>query len=88
VGTTITVGGTSTAFEANVTVEVREDGQAEGENLGRSFVMGGANGEMGPFAGDVTIESPTAAAGAVVLTTESAEDGSVQEATVVRVVFG
>jgi hypothetical protein len=70
-----------------VTVEVRQDGQAAGENLGESFVMGGANGEFGPFAGDITIEPPTAAAGAVVFTTLSAEDGSVQEATVVRVAF-
>ena len=87
VGTTIVLTGRSTAFEANVTVEVRQDGQLPGEHLGRSFVMGGANGEMGPFAGDITIAPPTAAAGAVILATESAEDGIVQEATVRRVRF-
>jgi hypothetical protein len=87
VGQTIQLTGTSTAFEANVIVEVRQDGQPRGEHLGQSFVMGGANGEMGPFAGNITIDAPTAAAGAVIFTTESAEDGSLQEATVVRVVF-
>lgn len=88
VGTTISLAGSSTAYEAQVDVEVREDGQGPGERLGRSFLMGGANGDLGPFASSITIERPTAAGGAVILSTESAEDGTVQEATVVRVAFG
>lgn len=87
IGSTVTVAGTSTAFEATVQVEVRQAGQLFGKRLGSSFVMGGANGEMGAFAGDVTIDPPTRTVGAVVLFTDSAEDGSVQEATVVPVTF-
>ena len=87
VGGTVVVAGTSTAFEATVEVEVRQDGQGPGEALGQGFVMGGSNGEMGPFRGEVAIDPPASAAGAVLLTTSSAEDGTVQQATVVRVVF-
>jgi hypothetical protein len=75
--------GTSTAFEATVDVEVREDGGAQ--PLGKGFVMGGANGQMGAFDGSLAFTPPTATAGAVVFTTSSAETGHVAEATVVRV---
>jgi hypothetical protein len=78
--------GTSTAFEATVNVEVREDGNRQ--PLGSGFVMGGSMGDLGPFDGTVTFTSPRAAAGAVVLLTRSAEDGRVWEASVVRVRFG
>lgn len=78
------VSGTSTAFEATVDVEVREDG---GRVLGRTFVMGGANGDFGRFADEVPIDEPRAPSGAVVFSTSSAEDGTLQEATVVRVRF-
>ena len=87
VGTDIALAGTSTAFEANVTVEVRQDGQVAGEYLNQSYVMGGANGEMGPFTGSISVGTPTESMGAMVFTTLSAEDGSVQEATVVRIGF-
>jgi hypothetical protein len=87
VGRTVSVAGTSTAFEATVQVEVRQAGQVFGQRLGSSFVMGGANGEMGPFAVEVKVDGTTRPAGAVVLFTDSAEDGSVQEATVVPVAF-
>ena len=75
--------GTSTAFEANVNVEIRQD--AEPRVLGTGFVMGGANGEMGPFDGTVAFTSPSAELGAIVLRTLSMEDGSTWEAAVVRV---
>jgi hypothetical protein len=85
VGTaTVRVAGRSTAFEGTVRVQVR---QRDGRVLGGGIVMGGANGEMGIFTGDITIESPTTDTGAVVFFTESAEDGSVQEATVIPVTF-
>jgi hypothetical protein len=42
-------------------------------------------GEITPFSTVVTFDAPTAAAGAVVLSTFSAEDGRLWEATVVRV---
>ena len=75
--------GTSTAFEANVSVEVRQDGARQ--PIGTGFVMGGSMGEMGPFDGTVSFRRPTAEAGAIVLLTHSAEDGRVWEATTVRV---
>lgn len=80
----VAVSGTSTAFEAHVDVEVRD---ADGRVLGQAFVMGGANGEMGPFAGEVRIDEPTTSTGALLLTTSSAEDGSLQEATVMPITF-
>lgn len=81
---TVAVSGISTAFEAHVDVEVRD---STGRVLGTSYVMGGANGELAPFSGEVAIEEPTSRHGAVVLSTSSAEDGSLQEATVVPVSF-
>lgn len=81
----LTVRGTSTAFEATLDVEVREDGNAQ--PLASTFLMGGANGQMGPFEGVIAFSAPHASAGAVVLSTKSPEDGRVDEATVVRVRF-
>ena len=75
--------GTSTAFEATVDVEVRADGVAQ--PVGKGFVMGGANGQMGPFDGSLTFTAPAATGGAVVFSTLSAETGHVAEATVIRV---
>jgi hypothetical protein len=83
-GDFVGVRGTSTAFEAHVDLEVRD---ANGEVLGRTFVMGGANGDFAPFDGAVQIVPPSTPTGAVVLSTSSAEDGTVQEAMVVPVVF-
>lgn len=84
VGRTIAFRGTSTAYEGNITVEVREDG---GRLLGTTFVTGGANGEFGPFSGEITIDEPTTVGGAITFATESAEDGTRQEAAVVRITF-
>ena len=75
--------GTSTAFEATVDVEIRADGAAQ--PVGKGFVMGGANGQMGPFDGSLTFSAPAATGGAVVFSTHSAETGHVTEATVIRV---
>jgi hypothetical protein len=77
--------GTSTAFEATVQTEVRQDGSTA--PLAEGFVMGGSMGELAPFDGTLTFSRPTAKAGAVVLFTESAENGQVWEASVVRVAF-
>ncbi|MGD9798613.1 MAG: Gmad2 immunoglobulin-like domain-containing protein [Acidimicrobiia bacterium] len=77
------VTGTSTAFEATVDLEVRGGRQGVGERLAGTFVMGGANGEMGPFSGRVTVPSPDGFVTlVVVLSTTSAEDVTVQEATI------
>ena len=81
----VTIRGTSTAYEATVNVEVREDGNDQ--PLVSTFLMGGANGQMGPLEGDVAFATPRATSGAMVLFTKSPEDGRVAEATVVRVAF-
>ncbi len=77
--------GTSTAFEATVNTEVCADGSTQ--PIGAGIVMGGANGEFGPFDGTLSFSPPTATAGSLMLLTRSSEDGSITEATVVRVTF-
>ncbi|TML86635.1 MAG: hypothetical protein E6G06_20440 [Actinobacteria bacterium] len=80
--------GTSTAFEAQVNWEVREESAGPGRKLGEGFFMGGSNGQFGPFDASLTFAPPSRSAGAIVLFTRSAEDGAVSEATVVPVTFG
>jgi hypothetical protein len=82
----VSLSGQSTAFEATVNVEVRQDGSTT--PIGKGIVMGGSNGEMGPFTGSIDFADHTADRGAIVLLTYSAEDGSVQEAGVLRVALG
>ena len=81
----VTLAGNSTAFEATVNVEVREDSNAT--PLGKGFVMGGANGQMGPFTATLAFTKPAAAAGALIFMTLSPETSTVSEATVLRVKF-
>jgi hypothetical protein len=81
----VSLRGTSTAFEANVNVDIRED--ATLTPLLSTTVMGGSMGVMGPFAKTVTFATPTQSAGAIVMRTFSAKDGSVIEASVIRVFF-
>ena len=77
--------GRSTAFEAVVNVEVRQDGSLNA--LVRSTVMGGSMGVMGPYARRITFPKPSARGGAIVYRTLSAKDGSVVDATALRVSF-
>lgn len=77
--------GSSTAFEATVSTEVRQDGSVA--PLGSGYVMGSANGAFGPFDGVLSYSPATAAAGAVMLYTRSMENGQVWEAAVIRVRF-
>ena len=79
------ISGQSTAFEATVNVEIRQDGTLEPLTTG--IVMGGSNGEMGPFSKVIPFTKPTAARGAIILKTMSAKDGNIAEASVVRVQF-
>jgi len=81
----VTLAGQSTAFEATVNVQIRQDGTID--PLGEDVVMGGSMGEMGPFSKAVSFNGPTATAGAIVLETRSAKDGSLWEAAVLRVGF-
>jgi hypothetical protein len=75
--------GTSTAFEATVNVSIRQDDVAT--PLVESFLMGGSNGQMGPFNASFTFASPTHGYGAITLSTISPANGHVAEATVIRV---
>jgi hypothetical protein len=77
--------GVSTAFEANVSVEVRQDSSSVA--IGQGFVMGGSNGDMGPFDGALVFSVPSTNDGIVILSTRSMEDGRMWEASVVRVHF-
>ena len=82
---TVPVRGRARAFEGTVNVEVRDD---FGRALATGIVTGRGDGNLGEFAGGIAITPTEAEAGALILSTASAEDGSVQEATVIRVVFG
>lgn len=78
--------GQSTANEAVVNVQVRQDGRLS--PLARSTVMGGSMGAMGPFTKTVPFAKPSTVRGALVFRTYSAKDGHVLEASVLRVAFG
>lgn len=85
----LAVSGEATAYEGTVQVEVRQAGMEAGEALGRDFVTAGALGNLAPFTTEISFDPPTAdGSGALVLYTESAMDGSTQEATVVALNFG
>lgn len=85
IGAPVTLSGTSTAFEATINLEIRQDGSTT--PLAEDFAMGGSNGEMGPFTKEVSFESPNEGGGAIILKTLSAEDGRIWEASVIRVAF-
>ena len=77
--------GRSTAYEAVVNVEVREDGTLA--PLKSGTVMGGSMGVMGPFTKSIAFTMPSSRGGALLLRTLSAKDGNVIEASVIRVAF-
>jgi hypothetical protein len=52
--------------------------------LGVGSVMGGSNGQMGPFTGTLLFPPPAAPYGSLVLSTQSMEDGGTWEASVIR----
>lgn len=85
VASPVTLKGRSTAFEANVQTEIRQDNSSQ--PLGEGFVMGGSNGEIGPFNGTLKFSQPTAKYGTIMLRTKSAENGQVWEVAAVRVAF-
>ncbi len=75
--------GSSTAFEAVVNVVLRMDGSMSA--IADDTVMGGSIAGMGPFNGSIRFSGTSSGAGAVTYITRSAQDGSIIEATVVRV---
>ena len=84
VSSPLEVRGSGRAFEGTIEVEVRADGQLE--PIGGTFVTGGSD-QMRPFTGRVEFAHPGVDGGALMLRSRSAEDGSVMEATVVRLLF-
>ena len=85
VSSPVSLTGSSLAFEGTVQTQVRQDGTAQ--PLGTGFVTGGS-AEKAPFSGALDFTTPSASRGAVVLQAISAKDGSVLEASVVRVRLG
>ena len=77
--------GRSTAFEAVVNVAVRQDGATT--PLATGTVHGGSMGVMGPFSSSLPFTAAPHHAGAIVLWTVSAKDGSVVTASALRVAF-
>lgn len=85
VSSPIMLRGRSTAYEAVVNVEVRQDGTLS--PLKRDTVMGGSMGKMGSFGQSVSFAVPSSRAGALLFRTYSAKDGHVIQASVFRVSF-
>jgi hypothetical protein len=81
----VPLAGRARAFEGTVQVEVRQDGDLR--PIGTGFVTGGGD-IMRPFQGEVAFTAPRSRYGALVLFTESAENGQVWQAAVVRVRLG
>jgi hypothetical protein len=77
--------GRARAFEGNVGVRIFADGSAD--PVGTGFVTGSGDGTLGPFDDEVRFDAAGARWGLVVFATDSAEDGRIWEATVVRVGF-
>jgi hypothetical protein len=77
--------GTSTAFEAQVSVRIYADGTDA--PIAQSYFMGGSMGEMGPFDTYVDYPDPHASTGTIVLYTVSMENGTTLEASAIRVRF-
>lgn len=86
VSSPLQLSGTSRAFEGTVEVAVLADGSTD--PIGTGFVTGGATEQLEPFSGEVEFDAADAEWGALALTTTSAEDGRVWQATVIRVRFG
>ena len=77
--------GQSTAFEAVINYSLYQDDVAA--PLVSGTTMGGSNGAMGPFSTTLAFAAPTHRYGVLVVYTRSAKDGSVLEASAIRVAF-
>lgn len=77
--------GRARAFEGNVQVAIREDGNPA--PLATGFVTGSGGEDLGPFEDTFSFPAPTRAHGSLLLTTESARDGRIEEAAVLRIAF-
>jgi hypothetical protein len=81
-----TVAGTALAFEGTIQVEIRADGDEV--PVFESFVTATGGLDLGPYLETFEWTSPGTGGGALVLFSLSSEDGSVIEASALRVAFG
>ncbi len=77
--------GSSTAFEGIINYALYQDGVTA--PLAAGTAMGGSNGVVAPYAVTVDFAAPTHHYGVLVVSTRSAKDGSVLEASAIRVAF-
>lgn len=84
IGSPTTLRGRALAFEGTVVVELRADDRAE--PIASTFVTGGGD-QIRPFEGTLEFTPPAVDGGAIVLVTQSAENGQIWEASVVRTRF-
>ena len=84
VSSPVTMRGSAQAFEGVVKTQVREDGNTQ--PIGEGVVNAGM--AMTPFTGSVAYSAASTKYGALVLFTVSAKDGSVVEASVIRLRLG
>ena len=80
-----TLRGVSTAFEAQVNVELRADQSLAA--IGTGYVMGGSMGQLASFEGQISFTATTARYGTLLMRTYSAKDGSVLEASALRIMY-
>jgi Immunoglobulin-like domain of bacterial spore germination len=80
-----TLRGVSTAFEAQVNVELRGDQSLAA--IGTSNVMGGSMGQLESFEGQITFANTSSRYGTLLMRTYSAKDGSVLEAAALRIMY-
>lgn len=85
VSSPLTLTGQSTAFEAVINYSLYQDDVTA--PLVTGTTMGGSNGVMGPFSTTLHFAAPTHRYGVLVVCTRSAKDGSVLEASAIRVLF-
>ena len=81
----VTLRGRSTAYEAVVNVDFRQDGSLA--PLKVTTVMGGSMGVMRPFTTSVSFPRSSTSQGALLFRTRSAKDEHVIEASVIRISY-
>ena len=85
VSSPLTVSGTASAFEGTVDVQLRVDGTDE--PILEGFVTGSGGPEPGPYSEIFEFTSPGETGGALVMLSLSPRDGSVVEASALRIFY-
>ena len=81
----LTISGMASAFEGTVDVELHADGN--GEPIYEGFITGSGSPEPGPYEATIEFTSPGSVGGTLVLISRSSKDGSVVEASALRIFF-